>query len=101
MKYEPRTCIICKREYIPRRIDQRSCGNPACVDEVIKIAQREYREKNYAKVLEQNRESMKRRKEEQIRAENMSKKDTIVAIGYAERQIAESLKMAGKINTEL
>lgn len=29
------------------------------------------------------------------------KPDTIVAIGYAERQMAETLKMVSKINTEL
>ena len=29
------------------------------------------------------------------------KKDTIVAIGYADRQRAETLKLAGRVNTEL
>ena len=28
-------------------------------------------------------------------------RDNIIAIGYAERQIADSLRIAGKVNTEL
>ena len=29
------------------------------------------------------------------------KKDTIVAIGYADRQMQKTLKLVGKVNTEL
>ena len=35
------------------------------------------------------------------RKEEVEARDTIVAIGYAERQIADSLRIAGKVNTEL
>ena len=35
------------------------------------------------------------------RKEEVEARDNIVAIGYAERQIADSLRLAGKVNTEL
>jgi Holliday junction resolvasome RuvABC DNA-binding subunit len=54
--------------------------------------------KNYAKVLENNKRLMKERREAKRRK---PKVDTIVAVGYAERQIADSLAKAGKVNTEL
>jgi hypothetical protein len=44
---------------------------------------------------------MAKRRDERIRERNTPKQDTIVAIGYADRQMAASLKMAGKVNTEL
>ena len=65
------------------------------------MSQAEYRRVNYAKVLEANRRSNKKRKEERWKREHPTKPDTIVAIGYADRQMAASLKMAGKVKTEL
>ncbi len=35
------------------------------------------------------------------RRKEVEERDHIIAIGYAERQIADTLKKAGKINTEL
>lgn len=35
------------------------------------------------------------------RKEEVEARDNIIAIGYAERQIADSLRIAGKVNTEL
>ena len=99
-KHEPRICIICGKEYIPRRRDQRCCLAPECTKERQRRTQREYRKKNYARVLENNRKTMKARREREKRKKE-SKKDTIVAIGYAERQMADSLAKAGKVNTEL
>lgn len=96
--YGPRVCIICRKEYIPRRSDQRTCGCPECKRRRQRLNQLDYRMKNYAKVLEGNKRLMKEKRD----AERYKPKpDTIIAIGYAERQIADSLKKAGKVNTKL
>lgn len=97
-EYRPRICEICGKEYIPRRSDQRTCGSEECMKKRQRLNQLEYRERNYAKVLADNRRAMKERREKKRRKE---KPDTLVAIGYAERQMAETLKMAGRVNTEL
>lgn len=98
--YEPRLCIICGAEYIPRRSDQRTCGCAECMRERQKLNYREYRQKNYAAVLETNRRCMAKRREEKRRKEAQGR-DTLVAIGYADRQREKTLAMAGKVNTEL
>lgn len=99
--YEPRLCEICGAEYIPRRSDQRCCGSYECKKARQRLNYMEYRKENYAAVLENNRRSMAKRREERKRAEEPPKKDTIIAIGYAERQRAETLRMVGKIRVEL
>ena len=100
-KYEPRVCEICGRMYTPGRIDQRTCGSKECMKARQRLNYLEYRKENYAAVLETNRRSMAKRREEKKHKENPPKKDTIVAIGYAERQREATLKMAGKVRTEL
>ena len=99
--YEPRLCIICGVEYIPRRSDQRTCGSKECKKARQRLNYLEYRKENYAAVLETNRRCMAKRREEREMEKHPPKPDTIVAIGYAERQMAETLKMAGKVRTEL
>ena len=99
--YEPRICVVCGKEYTPKRSDQKTCLSEVCKKEVMRMSQAEYRRVNYAKVLEANRRSNKKRKEERWKQAHPTKPDTIVAIGYADRQMAASLKMAGKVNTEL
>ena len=99
--YEPRRCIICGVEYIPRRSDQRTCGSQECKKARQRLNYLEYRKENYAAVLESNRKSMAKKRKEREMEKHPPKKDTIVAIGYAERQRETTLRMAGKINTEL
>ncbi len=99
--YEPRLCIICGKEYIPKRSDQRTCGSDECMRARQRLNYLEYRKKNYAAVLETNRRCMAKRREERMRSQEPPKPDTIVAIGYADRQRAETLAMAGKVKTEL
>ena len=99
--YEPRLCIICGVEYIPRRSDQRTCGSKECLRERQKLNYREYRRTHYAALLESNRRSMAKKRKEREQKKNPPKKDTIVAIGYAERQREATLKLAGRVNTEL
>ena len=99
--YEPRLCEICGAEYIPRRFDQRTCASAECKKARQRLNYLEYRKNNYAAVLETNRRSMAKRREERMREKDPPKQDTIVAIGYADRQRAKTLAMAGKVNTEL
>ena len=100
-KHEPRICIICGKEYIPKRSDQRTCGSEECMKQRQKLNWLEYRKNNYARVLETNRRCMAKRREERRQEANPPKPDTIVAIGYAERQMADSLRKAGKVKVEL
>ena len=99
--YEPRRCIICGKEYIPRRSDQRTCGSQECKKARQRLNYLEYRKHNYAALLETNRRSMAKKRKEREQEKQPPKKDTIVAIGYADRQRAETLKLAGRVNTEL
>ena len=99
--YEPRRCIICGVEYIPRRSDQRTCGSQECKKARQRLNYLEYRKENYAAVLESNRKSMAKKRKEREMEKHPPKPDTIVAIGYADRQRAETLALAGKVNTEL
>lgn len=95
-KYELRACEICGQMYKPSRRDQRTCASPECVRErkrlyaIKKLHEGAYRARK--------REYMKRKRTPE---DYMVKEDTIVAIGYADRQMAASLKMAGKVRTEL
>lgn len=99
--YEPRLCIICGVEYIPKRSDQRTCGCKECMKERQKLNYREYRKTHYAALLETNRRSMAKKRKEREQEKQPPKKDTIVAIGYAERQREATLKLAGRVKTEL
>ena len=99
--YGIRQCCICGREYIPRRSDQRCCGSYECKKARQRLNYLEYRKNNYAAVLETNRRSMAKRREERMREKDPPKKDGIVAIGYADRQREQSLKLAGKVKVEL
>ena len=99
--YEARRCIICGVEYIPRRSDQRTCGCAECMKERQKLNYREYRKTHYAALLETNRRSMAKKRKEREMEKQPPKKDTIVAIGYAERQREATLRLAGKVRTEL
>ena len=85
MELGPRQCAICGKTFIPRNKTQKSCGAPECV-----------------KKWKNRRDNSKRRVyKKKPKIIYVPKPDTIVAIGYAERQMAETLKMAGKVRTEL
>lgn len=91
-RYDPRACEICGKMYKPARKDQRTCASPECTKE---------RKRLYAikQLQEGTYHARKRNYVRQKRApeEYKPKPDTIVAIGYAERQIAKSLEKAGRI----
>lgn len=89
------TCKICGREFLASRR-----GMKICSGECRKIAQKEFSKAWYLKNTERAREQ-KREERERKRLEDLRKSDKIVAIGYAERQMADSLRRAGRVNTEL
>lgn len=97
-KYEPRACEICGRMYKPSRIDQRTCASVECTRE----RKRAYgiRKKNEGVYKARKREYMRRRRERASEA-YQPKPDTIVAIGYADRQMEQTLKMVGRVKVEL
>lgn len=99
--YEPRRCEICGKEYVPKRSDQRCCLAPECKKERHKLNYIEYRAKHYARVLESNRRCMAKKRKERKQQEHTTKADTIVAIGYADRQREQTLKMVGRVKVEL
>lgn len=95
-KHEPRACEICGRMYVPRRCDQRTCASVECVRE---------RKRLYA-IKKLHEGAYRARKREYMRQSRTPepykpKEDTIVAIGYAERQMADTLAKAGKVKVEL
>ena len=95
-KYEPRVCEICGSMYKPSRADQRTCASEECV--------RKRKRLYYHKCKESGIYQAKKRERERRKREEKAyklKPDTIVAIGYAERQMQQSLEMAGKIKVEL
>ena len=87
-RYEPRECEICGRMYKPGKKDQRTCASKECVHEMRRRNALRWQREHYAAKKES-------RKKREVKADN------IVAIGYAERQMADSLRKAGKVRTEL
>lgn len=84
--YDPIECVVCGKLFKPGRKTQVTCGCPECVKKWKSRYQLRYH-RNY------------NRKEPRITRK--PKPDTIVAIGYADRQRAATLAMAGKVRTEL
>ena len=89
MDYGPRYCAVCGVKFIPIRKNQMSCGSPICV--------KKYRNRNNYKYKLKYKEEghVPKRRKKQEPAE--PKKDTLIAIGYAERQMAQTLEMVGKV----
>ena len=87
------TCAICGKKFIAGRKGALYCSKK-CSYENHKRYNLEWYHAHKESCNEQQRE--RRAKKRRPKTE-----DTIIAIGYAERQIAETLKMAGKVNVEL
>ena len=99
---EPKECVICGTQFIPFRKNIKTCSNPECKKKLKNIQQRKWYKENYTHALETRREQVQRLREEYVLEEpHQRKPDTIVAIGYADRQRANTLAMVGKVNTEL
>lgn len=95
--YDIRCCVICGAQFKPKRINQVTCASAECRDANKHYLQRRWHKENRGSTLEANRRYMRERRHE----EYQPKPDTIIAIGYAERQMADSLRKAGKVRTEL
>ena len=91
MDYEPRQCAICGKTFIPRIKKQMSCGDPVCVKKWKNRNNNEYRKRKRQK------DGYRQHKEKP----RVPKPDTIVAIGYADRQREQTLQMVGKVKVEL
>ncbi|MBQ1296769.1 MAG: hypothetical protein IIY21_22180 [Clostridiales bacterium] len=101
--YEDRECVICGEVFTPMRANIKTCSNPECKRKWKLKQQRDWYRENYSSALESRRERAKmvREAEVEISEPHVRKEDTIVAIGYAERQMEQTLKMVGKVRTEL
>ena len=80
---------------MPGRCSDILCGDPAC-----KKARRRQKLAQYQPLYNAERRAQ-RAEARLIRESRKAKNDTIIAIGYAERQMADSLRKAGKVRTEL
>lgn len=95
MTFEPRTCKYCGRTFIPTHPNNQLCS-VECKRARRRITQLEWQQENAFKYADQKRDYMRRYREGAT-----TKPDTIIGEGYAERQIAKTLSMVPKINTEL
>ena len=102
-QYDPRACIICGTVFQPYRQSIVTCSNPECKRKAKLERQKAWYRENYTRVLEENRKYRKEIKavEQTLNEPHKPKPDTIVAIGYAERQRKQTLEMVGKVKTEL
>ena len=92
-KYYEKVCSVCGAHFIAEHGNKRIC--PECVEALHGNKGRHLPRQYEAPAdLEQYEAGVRRRYMERY-------KDTIIAIGYAERQMAETLKMAGKVKVEL
>lgn len=90
---EPRPCRVCGTVFTPAHGNRKLCdecrirfSNNLGLDWAVTYEGPTNVEEYEKKLEKQNRERYK---------------DTIIAIGYAERQMADSLRKAGKVRTEL
>lgn len=95
-EYEERYCSVCGMAFTPRRINQMTCAREECKAARTRQHQVEWHKMHREETLEAKRKYMYNQRHgiEPVQ-------DTIVAIGYAERQIAATLARAGKVKTEL
>ena len=97
-------CVICGKVFETNRIKQVTCGDPVCMKKHHRAYQKEYdklyRQTHRDDVNRRNREYARRKRrteEANCKIDDRPKKDTIIGLGYAERQMAQTLAMVGKI----
>ena len=100
--YEPRACVVCGTMFQPIRFNVITCSNPECKRKVQLERQKAWYKANYTRVMEENRKQKEEIKaSEKLDEPHKPKPDTIVAIGYADRQRKQTLEMVGKVKVEL
>lgn len=83
---------MCGCMFVPVRKNSRTCQLDSCRSEWRRVQKRTYVKDSIAGVLKE---------QQQYRTGRERKPDTIIAIGYADRQKARTLEMAGKIKVTL
>ena len=97
-----KVCCVCGREFEPKRKDQVTCADEDCRKAHYREVEMRWKKNHYDKVLEQNRNWMKKqRARKKAEKEARLARQNFVADGYAERQMAKTLAMVGKVRTEL
>lgn len=95
-----RQCCICGKAFAPQKKNQVTCGADECQKERHRIYLRSYMERyraeHRAEINQKNKEYMRR-----VRSGEQSEEDTFAGLNYAERQMAKTLAMVGRIRTEL
>ena len=92
-EFYEKVCSVCGAHFIAKHGNKRIC--PECVEVLHGNKGRHLPRQYEAPVdLEQYEAGVRSRYMERY-------KDTIIAIGYAERQMADSLRKAGKVKVEL
>ena len=92
-------CPICGEEFIPKRSNQPTCGDEDCrrIHKLEYLAAYQRQRRTQEKYLREHREWMReyrRKKKAETKAEP---KHDFVGLGYAERQIQQTLAMVGKV----
>lgn len=92
-EYYEKVCQICGAEFIARHGNKRTC--PTCT-QIISRGKGRNLPRRYACPVDIELY------EEKVRKQNIADhKDTIVAIGYADRQREQTLRMVGRVKAEL
>ena len=101
-KYDPRACEICGKIFVPKRLNIVTCADPECKRRSKLDKQNRWYRENYTRIREE-KQKQKDADAEYVKVDepHVPKPDTIVAIGYAERQMQQSLAKAGKIKVTL
>ena len=104
--YEEKPCAVCGKVFQPTHAREKYCCKE-CAREGGLVLKRRWQARHAEQIREMKREwARKKRADDKGEAympkgKSKAKTDNIIAIGYAERQIAASLKLAGKVRTEL
>ena len=103
--YPERPCPICGVMFKPKRCTTKTCSNPKCRNKFKNEQQRAWAKANQAAIRDRKRNYKPPMHPDECyelpEEPKERRKSNIVAIGYAERQIARSLELAGKVRTEL
>lgn len=100
-----RACVICGKMFKPKRCTARTCGSSRCRSRLAAEQRKEWAKANQAAIRDRKRNYKPPMHSDECyelpEEPKPRRKSNIVAIGYAERQIARSLELAGKVRTEL
>ncbi len=93
-------CCICGEYFETNRSNRKTCGDPDCKHiqhlGYLRIYAANKRREKRSEVNEYNRKWMRGYRAEQKRKE-AEKVDTLIGLNYAERQMAKTLEMVGRV----